>query len=171
MGTLGIEAHRGLAEVLVARVSEFIFSSSAEMATLSTEDLYAIADFCLVPVGTNEPSVAEYVAECVRVLEKTGLTYKMTPNQMHGYGTNLGMWLPNYLYSTKNPDAPLIEGPWSAVMKAIHDCHAAVHVKGAPRIATDIRIGTRVDRKIEPGTGNEHKVRRVEEIIARDAKA
>ena len=50
-------------------------------------------------------------------------------------------------------------------MQAIHDCHAAVHAKGAPRIATDIRIGTRIDRNIEPGTGNESKVRRVEEIL------
>ena len=27
-------------------------------------------------------------------------------------------------------------------MQAIHACHAAVHAKGAPRIATDIRIGS-----------------------------
>ena len=63
------------------------------------------------------------------------------------------------------------EGPWSDVMQAIHDCHAAVHAKGSPRIATDIRIGTRVDREIAPGTGNESKVKRVEEILAKDAKA
>lgn len=50
-------------------------------------------------------------------------------------------------------------------MNAIHACHAAVHAKGAPRIATDIRIGTRVDRDIAPGTGNESKVKRVEEIL------
>ena len=61
------------------------------------------------------------------------------------------------------------EGPWSEVAKAIHDCHAAVHAMGAPRIATDIRIGTRVDREIIPGTGNESKVKRVEEILAQDA--
>ena len=50
-------------------------------------------------------------------------------------------------------------------MQAIHDCHAAVHAKGAPRIATDIRIGTRVDRDIEPGTGNDSKLRHVEDIL------
>ena len=50
-------------------------------------------------------------------------------------------------------------------MQAIHDCHVAVHAKGAPRIATDIRIGTRVDRDIEPGTGNDSKLRRVEDIL------
>ncbi|EMD38162.1 hypothetical protein CERSUDRAFT_104771 [Gelatoporia subvermispora B] len=117
------------------------------MSQTTTSDLYAVADFCLVPMGTAESSVAEYIAECIRVLEKSGLKYKL-----HGYGTNL-------------------EGPWSQVMQAIHDCHAAVHAKGAPRIATDIRIGTRVDRDIEPGTGNEGKVKRVEDILARGASS
>ncbi|KAL9715245.1 UPF0045 protein M15 [Leucoagaricus gongylophorus] len=106
-------------------------------------DLYAVADFCLIPMGTHEPSVAEYIAECQRILEKSGLTYKM-----HGYGTNL-------------------EGPWSRVSNAIHDCHAAVHAKGALRVATDIRIGTRVDREITPGTGNDSKVKRVQDILAK----
>ena len=43
-----------------------------------------------------------------------------------------------------------------------------MHAQGAPRVATDIRIGTRVDRAIAPGTGNEGKVRRVEEILEKD---
>ncbi|KAF8590036.1 YkoF-like protein [Ramaria rubella] len=100
-------------------------------------ELYATADFCLIPMGLSDPSVAVYIAECQRVLEKTGL---------NGYGTN-------------------VEGPWSAVCDAIHACHAAVHAMGAPRIATDVRIGTRVDREIADGQGNEGKVRRVEEIL------
>jgi uncharacterized protein YqgV (UPF0045/DUF77 family) len=62
----------------------------------------------------------------------------------------------NYLY---------IEGPWPDVCDAIHKCHQAVHTHGAPRIATDIRIGTRIDREIAPGTGNEGKVKRVEEVL------
>jgi uncharacterized protein YqgV (UPF0045/DUF77 family) len=66
-----------------------------------------------------------------------------------GYGTNL-------------------EGTWSQVSKAIHDCHAALHEKGILRIATDIRIGTRTDREIAAGTGNTHKVTRVEEILVKD---
>lgn len=60
------------------------------------------------------------------------------------------------------------EGPWDDVTKAIHDCHVAVHAKGALRIATDVRIGTRVDKNITPGEGNDHKVARVLEILARD---
>jgi len=108
------------------------------------KDLYAVADFCLIPIGTASVSVAEEVAECQRILAKSGLKYKM-----HGYGTNL-------------------EGPWTQVSQVIHDCHAAVHATGAPRVATDIRIGTRIDRHIPPGEGNEGKVKRVEEILAKD---
>ncbi|KAF9013920.1 hypothetical protein BDQ17DRAFT_1341734 [Cyathus striatus] len=108
------------------------------------KELYAVADFCLIPMATPNPSVAEEIAECQRILNKSGLKYKM-----HGYGTN-------------------IEGPWSQVSNAIHDCHAAVHAKGTPRIATDIRIGTRVDRTIPEGEGNDRKVKRVHDILAND---
>jgi hypothetical protein len=42
---------------------------------------------------------------------------------------------------------------------------------GIARIATDIRIGTRVDRPdILPGEGNDHKVKRVQEILAKDSQ-
>ncbi|KAF8201754.1 YkoF-like protein [Pholiota molesta] len=128
---------------------------------MSVPDLYAVADFCLIPIGTASTSVAEEVAECQRILAQSGLTYKVRnvrllqchPQrhsvQMHGYGTN-------------------IEGPWSQVSKAIHDCHAAVHAKGAQRIATDIRIGTRIDREIPAGQGNDLKVTRVESILAQE---
>ncbi|GJJ12526.1 hypothetical protein Clacol_006769 [Clathrus columnatus] len=70
---------------------------------------------------------------------------------MHGYGTN-------------------IEGPWTQVCEAIKACHEAVHVLGIPRIATDIRIGTRVDREVVSGRVNENKVKRVEEILRHGAK-
>jgi len=107
-------------------------------------ELYAVADFCLTAVGTGQPSVSAYIAQCQRVLEKSGLVHKM-----HGFGTN-------------------IEGPWAKVSQAIYDCHAAVHKMGVPRITTDIRIGTRTDRGITGQVNlNEAKVRRVEEILAR----
>ena len=61
----------------------------------------------------------------------------------------------------------ITEGPWSKVSQAIHDCHAALHAKGTQRIATDIRIGTRIDRGGE-SQSNFKKVKRVEEILARD---
>jgi hypothetical protein len=53
-------------------------------------------------------------------------------------------------------------------MQAIHDCHKALHKRGVARIATDIRVGTRTDREIQPGTGNKHKVERVRNILSLD---
>ncbi|QRW27713.1 DNA replication licensing factor mcm6 [Rhizoctonia solani] len=140
------------------------------MAQASQDELYAVADFCLIPMGTGEPSVGPQIAECQRVLEKSGLTYKGLMHhlaQLHGYGTNIGMFL---LVGSRLVSRSREEGPWSAVSKAIHDCHAAVHALGTPRVATDIRIGTRTDKEIAPGTGNDGKVQRVVDILAQDKK-
>jgi len=46
-----------------------------------------------------------------------------------------------------------------------------VHAKGAPRVATDIRIGTRAEPRKDAVAGegeNEHKLRRVQDILAKD---
>jgi uncharacterized protein (TIGR00106 family) len=80
-----------------------------------------IAEFTITPIGTGV-SLAEYVAACERVLEKTGLSY-----ELHANGTNL-------------------EGEWEAVMQAIKACHDRLHAMGVPRISTIIKIGTRTDR-------------------------
>ena len=81
----------------------------------------AIAEFTIIPIGTGV-SLAEYVAACQLVLEKTGLSY-----EMHANGTNL-------------------EGEWDQVMQAIKTCHMKLHEMGVPRISTIIKIGTRTDR-------------------------
>ena len=81
-----------------------------------------IVDLCIVPMGVGV-SVSKYVAECEKILEKAGLK-----THLHAYGTN-------------------IEGEWDEVMQAIKDCHLLVHEKGAPRITTTIKLGTRVDKE------------------------
>lgn len=80
-----------------------------------------IADFTLIPIGVGV-SLSPYVAACERVLREAGLDA-----QMHANGTNL-------------------EGEWDAVFAAIRRCHETVHAMGAPRIATQVRLGTRCDR-------------------------
>lgn len=122
-------------------MSSDLYAVAGTNLSSSQHKILTTTDFCLVPIGTSNPSVAEEIAECQRVLERSGLTFKM-----HGYGTNL-------------------EGPWFEVSKVIHDCHLAVHATGAVRISTNIRMGTRTDRFIPTGTGNESKVRRVNEIL------
>nr|ODN92965.1 hypothetical protein L204_05144 [Cryptococcus depauperatus CBS 7855] len=115
-----------------------------------TNPLYAVADFCLIPMGLPTSSVGPEIAEVQRVLEKTAVGLQRQSDE-YGYGTN-------------------IEGPWDEVVKVIGDCHKAVHAMGTPRIATDIRIGTRTDKEISSG-GNDGKVKRVEEILAKKSKA
>ncbi|ORY72248.1 YkoF-like protein [Leucosporidium creatinivorum] len=104
--------------------------------------MHCVADFCLVPMGVDTVGVTKYIAECQRVLDKSGLSY-----QLHGYGTG-------------------VQGEYGAVMKVIEECHEAVHAMGCPRIATDIRIGTRTDKQ----GSLEAKVASVTDLLAKDKK-
>ncbi len=81
-----------------------------------------IVDLCVVPLGVGV-SVSSYIATCEKLLKEAGL--KTT---LHAYGTN-------------------IEGDWDTVFAAIKRCHEAVHEQGAPRITTNIKLGTRTDRE------------------------
>ena len=62
--------------------------------------------------------------------------------RLHAYGTN-------------------IEGEWEDVVAAIKRCHETLHAMGAPRVSSDIRIGTRIDRD----QTMEDKIRSVEEKL------
>ena len=81
-----------------------------------------IADVSLVPLGVGI-SLSKYITACERVFREAGLKINL-----HAYGTNL-------------------EGEWEDVMAAIKRCHEVVHEMGAPRISTNIRLGTRTDRE------------------------
>ena len=80
-----------------------------------------IVDFTIVPIGVGV-SLSKYVAACENVLKDAGLK-----TQLHANGTN-------------------IEGEWDDVFDAVKKCHELVHQMGAPRITTNIRLGTRTDR-------------------------
>ena len=80
-----------------------------------------IADICVVPF-TGRASVREEVALAHRILVDTGL-----PVLLHGYGTN-------------------IEGDYDVVMAALRRIHEVLHERGAVRISTTIRLGSRVDK-------------------------
>jgi len=99
-----------------------------------------IMDLCVVPVGVGT-SVSKYVAACERVLRDAGLEIRL-----HAYGTN-------------------IEGEWDEVFAAVKRCHEVVHEMGAPRISTNIRVGTRTDRL----QTMEDKIRSVEEKLGEEA--
>jgi uncharacterized protein (TIGR00106 family) len=81
-----------------------------------------IADISVIPLGVGL-SLSAYVAACEKVLVEAGLQPRL-----HANGTN-------------------VEGDWDAVMAALKRCHEALHAMGVPRIATNVRLGTRVDRE------------------------
>ncbi len=98
----------------------------------------AIADISIIPLGVGL-SLSSYVAECERVFTEHGLEPRL-----HANGTN-------------------IEGEWDRVMGALKACHERLHEMGVPRIATNLRLGTRVDR--EPSMAA--KLRAVEDRLER----
>ncbi|KAL2140072.1 hypothetical protein VTI28DRAFT_4286 [Corynascus sepedonium] len=100
-------------------------------------------DFCLVPVGTNNVSVAREVAEVQKVLKASGLRYTL-----HSAGTT-------------------VEGSWDEVMKAVGQAHSVVHQTGAVRIQTSMRVGTRTDK----AQTAEQKVKRVQDLLAKDEQS
>jgi uncharacterized protein YqgV (UPF0045/DUF77 family) len=57
-------------------------------------------------------------------------------------------------------------GGLTEVMETIGKSHEAIHGMGCPRIATDIRIGTRVDKVAHM----EDKVRTVRDLLASEGK-
>ncbi|AET40058.1 Ecm15p Ecym_5296 [Eremothecium cymbalariae DBVPG len=85
--------------------------------------LYTLADICMVPLGTSDPSVSSYVAK----IEKRILASDLK-STVHSFGTT-------------------IEGPWDEVMALIGELHEYSHDElGHKRIHTEIRLGTRVDK-------------------------
>ena len=80
-----------------------------------------IADISVVPIGVGL-SLSDYVAACERIFQEAGLN-----PQLHANGTN-------------------VEGEWDAIMAALRRCHEELHRMGVPRISTNMRLGTRIDR-------------------------
>ena len=97
-----------------------------------------IVDLCVVPLGVGV-SVSRFVAACERIHAEAGLKIKM-----HSYGTN-------------------IEGGWDQVFLAVKHCHDTLHQMGAPRISTNLRLGTRNDRN----QTMEDKINSVEKILGK----
>jgi uncharacterized protein (TIGR00106 family) len=80
-----------------------------------------IVDVSIIPLGVGL-SLSPYVAECEKIFKEAGLT-----TMLHANGTN-------------------IEGEWDKVFEAIKKCHERLHQMGVPRISTNVRIGTRIDK-------------------------
>lgn len=72
--------------------------------------------------GERHLPLPEYIVASEMVLTRAGLEGKL-----HAFGTN-------------------VEGDWDVVLAAVKCCHEAIHEKGAPRVCTILKLGTRTDR-------------------------
>jgi uncharacterized protein (TIGR00106 family) len=84
-----------------------------------------IVDITIIPIGTETPSVSSYLAEVQKVLQqnKDKVTYQLTPM------------------------STLIEGELSDLFDVIQQLHEVPFTKGIQRVATNIRIDDRRDKK------------------------
>ncbi len=99
-----------------------------------------MVEFSVVPVSGDE-HVAKYVAEAVRVIDESGLEYRVTP-----MGT-------------------VIQGDWDAVMAAVKAAHERV-MSMTDRVITKIYI----DEQKSGEKSFDEKVQAVEEALGRKIK-
>jgi uncharacterized protein (TIGR00106 family) len=85
----------------------------------------AIIDVTVIPVGTETPSVSEYVAEIHKVLKhyEDRISYQLTPM------------------------STLIEGDLGLLLEVVKEIHEVPFKKGLQRVCTNIRIDDRRDKE------------------------
>ena len=83
----------------------------------------AIAEVSIVPLGTKTPSVSQYVARAVKVLEQQkSIKYEITP-----MGT-------------------VVEGDLDGILAVVKKMHEEVFGEGVVRVLTTIKIDDRRDK-------------------------
>lgn len=98
-----------------------------------------LAEVSIVPLGEGR-SVGRFVAECVKIIEASGLPYKM------------------------NPMATVIEGEYDEVMEVVKKCHMRV-MELSWRTITTIKI----DDRGMPGQ-IDAKIKSVEKILGHEVR-
>jgi len=91
------------------------------------EEKMALMHLTIIPLGTNSPSVGEYVADIQKVLEKSGFPYELTD-----MGT-------------------IIEGKTEDLLKLANQLAEMPFSKGVNRVSTQISLDDRRDRKVSIG--------------------
>ena len=98
----------------------------------------ALLQVTAIPLGTSSPSVAEFVAQAVKVAEASGLSYELTPM------------------------STCLQGPLKEIVRVALQMHEACFADGVQRVVTTITVD---DRRDKEATLTE-KVETVEAILA-----
>lgn len=97
-----------------------------------------LAEFSVVPLGKGE-SVSQYVAECLKIVQASGVPYKI------------------------NPMGTVLEGDYDQVMAVIRECHLKV-MSMSTRCITSIKIDDRKGAK----SALDSKIQSVEKLVGRE---
>ncbi|KAJ3447191.1 mth1187 family thiaminee-binding protein [Anaeramoeba flamelloides] len=90
---------------------------------MSNKPIKCLADICIFPLSEGYKGLSKYVAIFQKVFDRNGLKYVL-----HSNGTN-------------------VEGKMDTVLKAVQECHEVCHSMGIPRMHSEIRLGTRIDKE------------------------
>ncbi len=97
----------------------------------------AIVEISVMPLGTKTPSIGQYVAEAIHVLEKEKVNYELT-----SMGT-------------------VIEGDLDSILRVVGKMHQAAFTGDVLRVVTTIKIDDRRDK----AATRESKVESVKEKL------
>jgi len=84
----------------------------------------AVMEISVVPVGTGSPSVGDYVAGCLQILEEEGLRYELT-----AMGTQ-------------------VQGEVRKLLEVAQRLHEVPFRMGALRVVTTIKLDDRKDKPL-----------------------
>ena len=99
-----------------------------------------LAEFAMFPTDKGE-SVSSYVAMVIDVIDRSGITYQLTP-----MGT-------------------ILEGTWDEVFRVIGDCFKALE-KVSSRINTSIKV----DYRAGDATRMHSKIDKIQNVLGRDVR-
>ena len=85
--------------------------------------LMVIASLTVTPVGTEGASLSRYVADCARVLDRSGLKHTLTPM------------------------GSVLEGPLDEILKVVAEVHEIPFTQGVMRVSTRLTIDDRRDKE------------------------
>ncbi len=84
-----------------------------------------VAGIKIVPLGTADPHVSEYIARCLDVLDRfPDLSYELTPNET------------------------VVQGKLERILQAVQEMHAVPFKMGVQRVVTTIVIDDRRDEEM-----------------------
>ena len=83
-----------------------------------------IAIIHIIPIGTDSPSVGDFVADCVKVLKDAGANFKV------------------------NAMGTVIDGDLDDILMLVKKMHSVPFGKGVQRVITTVSIDDRRDKKV-----------------------